>query len=91
VEGDGFAGAFAAPGDPAGGAGAARGLRPAIILLHGSEGGDSASARVLAEAFAAQGYAAFALTYFAWGGRIPGVPAALVNVPIEMVDRPARG
>ncbi|MDB4913952.1 MAG: esterase [Gemmatimonadetes bacterium] len=79
VQGDGFAGAFAAP--------ASSGMHPAIILLHGSEGGDTTTARALAESFAAQGYAAFALTYFAFGGRIPGIPTALVNIPVGMVDQ----
>ena len=41
-------------------------LLPAILLLHGSEGGSKASARATAIRFANLGYAAFALNYFAW-------------------------
>lgn len=57
---------------------------PAIILLHGSEGGSNASARVTAIRFAQLGYAAFALNYFAWpGSGLDNVPQALVNIPVE--------
>ena len=79
VEGAGFAGALAVP--------SSAGAHPVIILLHGSEGGDSVSARSLAASFASQGYAAFALTYFSWNSTNPGIPNSLVNVPVEMMDR----
>jgi dienelactone hydrolase len=59
---------------------------PAIILLHGSEGGSSASARETAIRFAQLGYAAFALNYFAWpGSGVSGVPQALVDIPVEVL------
>ena len=60
------------------------GRRPAIILLHGSEGGSMASARALAVRFAGQGQAAFAFNYFAYDiAKLKGVPNIHVNVPIE--------
>lgn len=73
-------GAFAAPHD---------GQRhPVVILLHGSEGGDREGAKTLAQQYAGQGFAAFALNYFAWDlKRIPGVPNAHVNQPIELLNR----
>ena len=59
---------------------------PAILLLHGSEGGTQASAQASATRFARLGYAAFAVIYFAWPGTgVTGVPQALVNVPVEML------
>lgn len=61
---------------------------PTIILLHGSEGGGVATARALATQFAGQGYAAFALNYFAWDFEgLKGVPNIHVNQPIELIDR----
>ena len=71
-------GAYAAPDD---------GRRhPALILLHGSEGGDRSDARKIAQRFAGQGFAAFALNWFAWDLKnIPGVPNAHVNQPIELL------
>lgn len=71
-------GTYAAPAD---------GRRhPAVILLHGSEGGDRNSARTLAQQYAGQGFAAFALNYFAWDLKgIAGVPNAHVNQPIELL------
>lgn len=72
-------GHFAAPADGA--------RHPAVILLHGSEGGNRDSAREIAERFAAQGYAAFALNYFAWDlAGLEGVPNAHVNQPIELIS-----
>jgi hypothetical protein len=57
---------------------------PAILLLHGSEGGSDASARETAVRFAQLGYAAFAVNYFAWpGSGVSGVPQALVDIPVE--------
>lgn len=71
-------GAFAAP------AGARR--RPAIILLHGSEGGGAEEARALATRYAGQGFAAFALNYFAWDLKgLKGPPNYHVNQPIELI------
>lgn len=73
-------GVFAAP--------AGKTRLPTLILLHGSEGGGAASARALATQFAGQGYAAFALNYFAWDyERLKGVPNIHVNQPIELLDR----
>ncbi len=57
---------------------------PAILLLHGSEGGTLASARAVAARFARLGYAAFAVIYFAWPGTgVPEAPPALMNIPVE--------
>ncbi len=57
---------------------------PAILLLHGSEGGTLASARATAARFARLGYAAFAVVYFAWPGTgVPEAPQALMNIPVE--------
>ncbi|MES2904142.1 MAG: acyl-CoA thioester hydrolase/BAAT C-terminal domain-containing protein [Pseudomonadota bacterium] len=71
-------GVFAAP------AGALR--RPSIILLHGSEGGGADEARALATRYAGQGYAAFALNYFAWDLKgLKGLPNYHVNQPIELI------
>ena len=57
---------------------------PAILLLHGSEGGTLASARATAARFARLGYAAFAVVYFAWPGTgVPQAPQALMNIPVE--------
>jgi dienelactone hydrolase len=52
---------------------------PAIILLGGSEGGDS-QAKVAA-LFADRGYVAASAAYFG----APGTPAVLVNIPVETV------
>ena len=71
-------GAYAAPAD---------GRRhSAIILLHGSEGGDRDSAIAIAERFAGQGFAAFALNYFAWDLKgLADIPNTHVNQPIELL------
>ncbi len=58
---------------------------PAIVLLHGSEGGSVEEARQNAIRFAGLGYAALGLNYFSWR-EIPGVPKALVNIPVEYLD-----
>lgn len=61
---------------------------PAVILLHGSEGGDRDAAREIAQRFAGQGFAAFAVNYFAWDlKKIAGVPNAHVNQPIELLGQ----
>jgi dienelactone hydrolase len=52
---------------------------PVIILLGGSEGGDS-MARA-AERFAAHGYVTASVAYFG----LPGLPKTLVDVPVETV------
>ncbi len=67
-----FVGTICAPaGDP--------GKHPAMILLGGSEGGDSLSR--IAPAFASHGYVAASVAYFA----APGLPQTLVNVPVETI------
>ena len=71
-------GAYSAPNDGK--------HHPTLVLLHGSEGGGQDEARSLAERFAGQGYAAFALNYFAWDlKKLSGVPNAHVNQPIELI------
>ena len=52
---------------------------PAMILLGGSEGGDS-MARV-ANVFAKRGYVTASVAYFG----LPGLPKYLVNIPVETV------
>ena len=69
-------GVFAAPQG-------ARGA-PAVILLHGSEGGDFTAAKAAAGLWASHGYAAFALIYFAWPyAHVPNAPPAFVHLPVE--------
>ena len=71
-------GAYAAPAD--------KRRRPVIILLHGSEGGGAEEARSLAVRYAGQGFAAFALNYFAWDlKKLDGPPNHHVNQPIELI------
>lgn len=61
---------------------------PALILLHGSEGGGAEEARSQAARFAAKGYAALAVNYFAWDlKQLKGVPNVHVNHPIETLQR----
>ncbi len=55
---------------------------PAIILLHGSNGGSVEGARSDAIRFAQLGYAAFAINSFSWSGA-GGLPKSLVNIPVE--------
>ena len=74
-----IAGAYAAPNDSM--------PHPVVLLLHGSEGGDTASAQILARRFAARGYAAFALVYVSYGGALPGIPTTFDAVPLELLDR----
>ena len=57
---------------------------PAIVLLHGSNGGSVEAARADAIRFAQLGYAAFALNYFSWAG-LGSLPRALVNIPVENI------
>ncbi|ABC63650.1 acyl-CoA thioester hydrolase/BAAT C-terminal domain-containing protein [Erythrobacter litoralis] len=63
---------------------------PAIILLGGSEGGDS-TARRMAPRFLAQGYAIFGLPYYspAWGDReqqFPALSDAFDGIAIEKAE-----
>lgn len=55
------------------------GKHPAIILLGGSEGGDSMKAA--APRFTQFGYVAVSVAYF----RVPGLPQSLENVPVETI------
>lgn len=55
---------------------------PAILVIGGSEGGETGSRRV-ARAFAEQGYGAFALAWF----KAPGLPEQLQDVPLEYFDK----
>lgn len=57
-----------APGGPS---------RPAVLVFGGSEGGESQD--LAAALLASHGYPALSLAYFA----LPGLPAALQNVPLE--------
>ncbi len=80
VDTPGLVGVFAAP------AGARR--RPTVVLLHGSEGGDLASAQASAGRWASRGYAAFALVYFAWPGGsppTPNAPSSFTHLPVERI------
>ena len=59
---------------------------PVVILLHGSEGGSLDTARQDAALYASHGFAAFSLIYFAWPySRIPEVPQAFDNLPVERI------
>lgn len=83
VAADGVSGVLAIPRD---------GKRPlpAIIQLHGSEGGSMAGARSRAITLASRGYAVLALNYvsYAYGSPgIAGVPTTFANLPVELLDR----
>ncbi|HTX60004.1 MAG TPA: acyl-CoA thioester hydrolase/BAAT C-terminal domain-containing protein [Verrucomicrobiae bacterium] len=67
-----FAGTICVPRDDAR-------KHPAMILLGGSEGGNSL--RALAAVFAQKGYVAASVAYFG----MPGLPPDLVDVPVETV------
>ncbi|MBH5322266.1 acyl-CoA thioester hydrolase/BAAT C-terminal domain-containing protein [Aurantiacibacter sediminis] len=62
---------------------------PVIIVLGGSEGGDS-SARTFAQRFAPEGYAVFGLPYYSparEGDRhIPGLPNAFADIPVDTLE-----
>ena len=60
------------------------GRHPAMLLLGGSEGGNSMAG--MAGRFAAQGYVAASVAYFG----LPGLPKYLVNVPVETIGRALR-
>src|SRR5207248_10287122 len=59
----------------------APGRHPAILLLGGSEGGDSMKA--IAPRFADAGYVAVSVAYF----KAAGLPQQLVEVPVETVGK----
>jgi dienelactone hydrolase len=60
---------------------ASAGKHPAILLLGGSEGGNTMAA--VAPRFAQRGYVAASVAYF----RMPGLPQTLENVPVESVGK----
>jgi dienelactone hydrolase len=60
---------------------AANARHPAILLLGGSEGGDSMAPA--AKMFAQRGFVAASVAYF----RMPGLPQTLENVPVETVGK----
>jgi dienelactone hydrolase len=68
-----FAGTICTPPTP--------GKHPAILLLGGSEGGDSM--KPLAARFAQQGYVAVSVAYFG----APGLPQTLENVPVDAIGK----
>ena len=72
-----FIGTICAPSTP--------GRHPAMLLLGGSEGGNSTMPKI-APLFAAHGYVAVTVAYFG----LPGLPKYLVNVPVEIVGRALR-
>jgi len=62
---------------------------PAIIVLGGSEGGDS-SARAFTKRFVPQGYAVLGLPYYGpregQKGHIPGLPNAFQEIPVDKLE-----
>ncbi|MGA9659917.1 MAG: acyl-CoA thioester hydrolase/BAAT C-terminal domain-containing protein [Asticcacaulis sp.] len=65
--------------------------RPALILLHGSDGG-SGTVRVMAQMFASRGYAVLGLPYYSPpdqdGHReIEALPAAFAYIPIDRLEQ----
>jgi dienelactone hydrolase len=60
---------------------ATAGKHPAILLLGGSEGGNSLASA--AKQFAEQGYVAASVAYF----KMPGLPQTLENIPVETVGK----
>lgn len=64
-----------------------QGPAPLVIILHGSEGSGAQTARDTAQLFARQGFAAFALSYYARPHEAyPGVPTESVNRPVELIQ-----
>ncbi|NEN82341.1 alpha/beta fold hydrolase [Paenibacillus elgii] len=61
---------------------------PAVLVLGGSAGGLLWSEQ-MAALLSAHGFAALALAYFDWQGRL-GLPNQLAEVPLEVVDRAMR-
>lgn len=76
----GFVGVFAAP------PGALK--APAVIVLHGSEGGELDGAETAARRFAAEGFPALALLWFVnpWNPQVKDVPTAMNEIPLEMLN-----
>ncbi len=72
-----FVGTICVPATP--------GRHPAVLLLGGSEGGNS-TMPLVAPLFAARGYVAVTVAYFG----LPGLPKHLVNVPVETIGRALR-
>lgn len=63
------------------------GAAPLVIVLHGSEGSGAQTARDTAQLFARQGFAAFALSYYARPHEAySSVPTESVNRPIELIE-----
>lgn len=77
----GLVGYFAAP------AGGSR--LPTIIHLHGSEGGNIAKSRDIAQRYAEAGFATLAIAYFAWPFEANGLPLPQEhrNIPVELIER----
>jgi dienelactone hydrolase len=58
-----------------------------VVLLHGSEAGEFASAKAEAGLWTSHGYAAFALIYFSWPyERVAIAPLGFANLPVERLD-----
>ncbi len=72
-----FVGTICVPATP--------GRHPAVLLLGGSEGGNSTMPQI-APFFAAHGYVAVTVAYFG----LPGLPKHLVDVPVETIGRALR-
>ena len=72
-----FIGTICAPSSP--------GRHPAMLMLGGSEGGNSTMPQI-APLFAAHGYVAVTVAYFG----LPGLPQYLVDVPVETIGRALR-
>lgn len=69
------------------------GMRPAIIVLGGSEGGDY-TAKQMAPLLASHGYAVLGLPYYApaWvRADLKTLPAAFVDIPIDRLERARDG
>lgn len=69
---------------------AGEGPHPAIIVLGGSEGGDSA-AQKFTKRFVPLGYAVLGMPYYspAWGGQpqqFPGLPRAFAEIPVDSAE-----
>jgi dienelactone hydrolase len=80
VRAAGVVGAFAAPAG-------ATGLGT-VIVLHGSEGGDLDACASVARCFAAKGFAALALVWYApaWKG-VPDVPSVGTRIDLGVLER----
>jgi dienelactone hydrolase len=61
---------------------------PAVVILHGSEGGDFETCEASATAYAAKGFTALALIWYSptWKG-VRGVPTDGIRVDVEVVER----